>query len=114
SATVLLFHRFGWVGSTRHVTILVMIYVLSFLMVSTIKYYGFKDAEPFKKMKFNMLVIVILSFIVVAAEPCLSLFLIMLGYIASGPFTTLRLHKKNQQDKTAADNGVDTHSQKLV
>ncbi len=114
SATVLLFYRFGATGATRHATILVMIYMLSFLMVSTVKYYGFKDAEPFKKMKFNMVVIVILFSVVIAAEPGLTLFLIMLCYILSGPFTTLWLRKKRQQAEAAAGNGVNTPSQEPV
>jgi len=98
ATTVLLLHRFGGTGTTKHVTILIMIYVLSFLMVSTIKYYSFKQVELFRKMKFNMLVIVVLLFIVIAAEPSIAFFLIMLSYVFSGPFITLWLRKKHQSE----------------
>lgn len=98
AATVLLFHRFGGTGTTKHVTILIMIYVLSFLMVSTIKYYSFKQVELFRKMKFNMLVIVVLLFILIAAEPSIAFFLMVLCYVFSGPFITLWLRKKHQRE----------------
>ncbi len=113
-ATVLLLHRLGETGTTKHVTILIMIYALSFLMVSTVKYYGFKDAKLFKKMKFNMLVIVILFSMVVAAEPSLVLFLMILSYILSGLFTTLWLRKKNREIQTDASSGVEIPSQEAV
>lgn len=103
AATVLLYYRLGGTGTTKHVTILIMIYVLSLLMVSTIKYYSFKHTELFKKMKFNMLVVVVMFFIVIAAEPSIACFLIMLGYVLSGPFTTLRLRKKRQSEAAAGE-----------
>jgi len=113
ATTVLLYYRLGGTGTTKHVTILIMIYVLSFLMVSTIKYYSFKHTELFKKMKFNMLVVVVMFFIVIAAEPAIACFLIMLSYVLSGPFTTLRLRKK-RQSKAAAGKGLDTPYKKPV
>jgi CDP-diacylglycerol--serine O-phosphatidyltransferase len=114
ASTVLLAHRLGETGATRHVTILIMIYVLSFLMVSTVKYYSFKHAEPFKKMKFNVLVVVILFSIVIAAEPSFVFFLMMVGYILSGPFATLWLRKKRLQGKTVESDGADFPSQEPV
>ena len=113
AATVLLLHRFGGDGTTRHVTILIMIYVLSFLMVSTVKYYSFKHTALFKRMKFNMLVIVILFSIVIAAEPSVTLFLIMFAYVLSGPFTTLWLRKKNRTEEVPSER-VDIPSQEPV
>ena len=103
AATVLLLHRFGGTGTTKHVTILIMIYTLSFLMVSTIKYYSFKQVELFRKMKFNMLVVIVLLFIVIAAEPSIACFLIMLCYVISGPFTTMWLRKKHQSEAAAGE-----------
>lgn len=79
---------------------LVGIYLLSFLMVSTIKYESFKKAELFKKMKFNVLVGVILIFMVIAVKPQFFLFFIMLLYVSSGPIQGLihmfrSKHEKN-------------------
>ncbi len=103
AATVLLHHRLGGTGTASHVTILIMIYVLSCLMVSTMKYYSFKHAGLFKKMKFNMLVVVVMLFILMAAEPAIACFLIMLSYVISGPFTTLWLRKKRQGEAAASE-----------
>ena len=101
ASTVLLMYRFGGTGTTKHITIVIMIYALSFLMVSTIKYYSFKQAQLFKKMKFNMLVVVVLLFIVIAAEPSIALFAIVLSYVLSGPLTTLWLRNRQQDEETA-------------
>lgn len=114
AATVLLINRFNGSGTTRHVTILVMIYVLSFLMVSTIKYYSFKRTGLFHAMKFNMLVVMILLAIVVAAEPSVTFFLMMLAYIISGPFSTLWLRKKSHADDSAGNTDTDTPSQETI
>jgi CDP-diacylglycerol--serine O-phosphatidyltransferase len=113
-ATVLLLHRLGGNGSTRHVTILIMIYLLSFLMVSTLKYYSFKHATLFRRMKFNMLVVVILFSIVIAAEPSVACFVIMLAYVLSGPFTTLWLRKKNRAAEDMSNEIVDGPSEEPV
>ena len=72
-------------------------------MVSTLKYYSFKHAELYKKIKFNMLVVVFMFFIVVAAEPSIAGFLIMLCYVLSGPFTTLWLRKKRHNEAAAVE-----------
>ncbi len=94
AATVLLHQRLAGTGTASHVTILIMIYGLSCLMVSTLKYYSFKHAGLFRKMKFNMLVVIVMLFIVIAAEPAVACFLIILCYVLSGPFTTLWLRKR--------------------
>lgn len=111
ASTVLLFDRFGGTGTPKHVTIPVMIYLLSFLMVSTIKYYSFKQMSLFKEMKFNVLVLIVLVCIVIAAEPSISFFLIMLVYISSGPVSSLWLwRKKGREDPTASDCSDDVSS----
>jgi CDP-diacylglycerol--serine O-phosphatidyltransferase len=114
ASTVLLLYRLGGSGTTKHVTILIMIYALSFLMVSTIKYYSFKRPGLFKTMRFNMLVLVILFSIVVAAEPSVTFFLFMLAYILLGPFMTLWLRKKNHKKEGGPNDSVDVPSQEPV
>lgn len=113
ASTILLHHRLGGTGTAKHVTILIMIYILSFLMVSTMKYYSFKHAGLFTKMRFDMLVGMVMLFIVIAAEPAVACFLIMLFYVISGPFTTLWLRKKRHRE-AAAGNKLDTPHEKPV
>ena len=80
--------------------IIVMIYVLSFLMVSTIKYLSFKEFNIRHRKPFNVLVSIILICIVIAYKPRIILFFIMLSYILSGPVITLyRLHGRRSQTK---------------
>ena len=56
ATTVLMSHRLGLNCDENKVLMLIMLYALSFLMVSSIKYNSFKKPELFKKMSFNVLV----------------------------------------------------------
>ncbi|MBW2601388.1 MAG: CDP-diacylglycerol--serine O-phosphatidyltransferase [Deltaproteobacteria bacterium] len=114
AATVLLLDRIGGAGASKHVTIPIMIYVLSFLMVSTIKYHSFKKASLFKQMKFNMLVLVVLVCIVIAAEPSISFFLMAFVYILSGPFTALWFRRKKNAEEHVSDQPENTPSEESL
>lgn len=96
SATVLLFHRFGW-GSYKKLAILILIYFLAFLMVSGFRYYSFKDPELIKRQPFAFLVLAILLLIVIAAEPVLMLFVVFLAYISSGPIGFLMTYPRRRR-----------------
>jgi len=89
AATVLLFHSLGQGGTTKHVVILVLVYLLGFFMVSNIKYYSFKDIGLARRMPFRFLVALILLFILIAAEPYIMIFVLAFGYALSGPVLTL-------------------------
>jgi CDP-diacylglycerol--serine O-phosphatidyltransferase len=98
AATAVLFcHRLGIQGRINPVFILIMLYILSFLMVSTIKYNSFKKPELFKKMNFNVLVGILLILIFIAAQPSVALFLLALAYVVSGPLINIRQYKKGNQ-----------------
>jgi len=84
SAMVLLFYHFGWPSSYKKVAILALIYLLAFLMVSSFRYYSFKDPELIKRQPFAMLVLAVLLLIVIAAEPVVMLFVIFFCYTFSG------------------------------
>jgi CDP-diacylglycerol--serine O-phosphatidyltransferase len=99
AATVLLHHRLGIGTSANKILILILIYILSFLMVSSIKFYSFKKPELFKKMNFNYLVAAVLIMIFIAAQPAIALFSIGLVYIMSGPFGFLRKYKALKKKK---------------
>ncbi len=89
ASTVLLFNHFGWPSSYKRMAILVLIYLLAFLMVSSIKYYSFKDPELIKKQPFGFLVLAVVLLIIVATEPAIMVFVLMLLYVLSGPITML-------------------------
>ena len=110
AAAVLFCHRFGFSGKLHPILILVLLYLLSFLMVSTIKYNSFKKPELFKKMNFNVLVAVILVLIFIAAQPSIALFLLGITYVISGPFSAIRHHKQAKKEKAETRKIDDHHS----
>lgn len=85
SAAVLFSHFLGVTGEVKHISLLLLVYILSYLMVSTHCYYSFKELPPFKVKRFQVLVAFLLLFILVAAEPQIMLFSLFLLYLASGP-----------------------------
>ncbi|MCD6560373.1 MAG: CDP-diacylglycerol--serine O-phosphatidyltransferase [Deltaproteobacteria bacterium] len=100
-ASIILFSTaIGGLSEGKHILIITTIYILSFLMVSTIDYPSFKELELTRKKTFNMLVTVILMLIVVAYKPKIMLFLLLLAYIFAGPLITIiRYHKKGSKTK---------------
>ncbi len=81
--------------------ILIIVYALSFLMVSTVDYFSFKEVELKKQRPFNVLVATILVLIVVAYKPKIMLFFILIVYVFSGPVITWYRHKKKRTAEEA-------------
>lgn len=104
ATTVLFVHRLGILGHINPILILILLYILSFLMVSTIKYNSFKKPELFRRMNFNVLVSVILILIFIAAQPSIALFLLGVVYVVSGPYITFKHHKKANQAAIGTQN----------
>jgi CDP-diacylglycerol--serine O-phosphatidyltransferase len=86
---VLVYYEAGDTGVSRHLIVLIVTYILAFLMVSTFKYYGFKDIDLFRRKPFRWLVIAILLLIVIAWEPVYTLFGLFFVYFISGPIVSL-------------------------
>jgi len=82
---ILVYYELGDTGVGKHLPVLIATYILAFLMVSTVKYFGFKDIELFRRKPFRWLVIAILLIIIVAYEPEYTLFGLFLAYAISGP-----------------------------
>lgn len=97
---VLFFLDMGFQTRFNHLPVLVLMYVLSFLMVSSIRYFSLKKIELFRAMNFNVLVSMILVLTLIAAKPSITLLLASLAYIASGPVClAVRAYRK----RTAGD-----------
>ncbi len=92
AVTILLFSRLNIAPDNYQIVFLVMLYSLSFCMVSSIKYNSFKKVSLFNKMKFNRLVGLVLVLATVAYEPWIVLFAVLSVYIVSGPLTLLYSH----------------------
>ena len=76
-------------GQMKDFSILVMVYFLSYLMVSTHKYLSFKHPETKKAKAFQVLVGMVLVIILIATKPEITLFGIALIYMLSGPLNDL-------------------------
>jgi CDP-diacylglycerol---serine O-phosphatidyltransferase len=100
ATTVLLYRKLGMGGDENPVLILVMLYTLSFLMVSTVKYRSFKKPGLFSRTNFNVLVTALLVLIFIAAQPSVALFLFGLAYVISGPFITLHYYRSMKHEKS--------------
>ena len=93
-ATLVLFTDYvpqEYLHSVISVGTLVLVYVLSFFMVSTIRFYSFKEISAFKAHPFSWMVTAILIFSLIASRPKVLGFVFFLGYLISGPLYTLFL-----------------------
>jgi CDP-diacylglycerol--serine O-phosphatidyltransferase len=102
---VLVYYEVGDTGVSRHLTVLIVTYILAFLMVSTFKYYGFKDIELFRRKPFRWLVIAIILLIVVAYEPEYTLFGLFFAYFISGPIISLVFVYRRRHPKPVIPEG---------
>ncbi len=90
-ATLVFFARFlpeSWVADVLPMGCLVLTYLLSFLMVSKVRYASFKEYGFVKAHPFSSMVTVILLFVLVGSQPRLLGFVILFGYMLSGPIHT--------------------------
>lgn len=93
---VLLFYELGGSGTVRQVSIMMLIYVLAFLMVSNVAYYSFKDPALLKRQPFFFLVLGIVLLISIVAKPEIMLFSLGCIYLISGPIWTLKRKRKDK------------------
>ena len=90
ATTILMYYFLGGEGATnKHITLLLLIYALAGLMVSTVPYYSFKDLHLRHRQPFWLLIVGIIVVQVTIAEPQLMLFSIFSLYALSGPVMLL-------------------------
>lgn len=115
ASLILLFYYLGGSGDIKHIAVLLAIYVLAFLMVSTVKYSSFKDLEPFRRRPFNTLVVFILLALLLAAEPQVMIFLFTTAYIVSGPLgelaSVLRGRRREAKESERSIHGHDAYGE---
>jgi len=85
ASSVILFHHLGFEGTFNHLMVLGAVLSLALLMVSSIKYYSFKDMDYFQRKPFISFVLIILIMTIVIAEPHITIFTFAVGYGLSGP-----------------------------
>ncbi len=104
-ATMVMFCRFlGATDTVKHLSILLLVYLLSYLMVSTHRYFSFKKVRIPPEKRFQVVVGMILLLILLATEPPITLFAAVLIYVLSGPLLdlyTVMDSRRNKKDKKA-------------
>ena len=101
ASCVLLFYHLGGTGTIKKVSIVLLIYLLAYLMVSSHSYNSFKDPELVKRQPFGFLVLAIIFIIVVVAQPEIMLFSMASIYVVSGPVgTVIRYLKQKSRHST--------------
>lgn len=97
-ATTVMFSRFlGATDTVKHVSILLLVYVLSYLMVSNHRYLSFKKVDIKKGKTFQIVVFMLLFLILLATEPPVTLFFVALIYMLSGPALAVQAVIKKQR-----------------
>jgi CDP-diacylglycerol--serine O-phosphatidyltransferase len=93
----------------RPFVVLVTIYVLALLMVSTVKFNSFKDLDPFLKRPFNTLVVFIFGTLLLFSEPQIMIFFAIAGYVISGPIGEIlgRLRRGGKKKPEESEKGTD-------
>ena len=94
ATSVAFYYEIGEWAPEKHIYILVTIYVLSFLMVSNVKYISFKKVEMFRRHPFHTLVGLVLVFVVIAAAPEIMGFIAMVIYVSSGVISTFIYYRR--------------------
>jgi len=95
SSLILFTSTIGGLTGFKDILVIIMIYILSFLMVSTVDYLSFKEINSKRQKPFNVLVTVILILLVIAYKPKIMLFFILTIYIILGPILTIyRIHRR--------------------
>ena len=107
--TVLLSFYLGGIGDTKHVTLLLMVYVLAFLMVSNFSYRSLKALDLSNRKPFRLLVVAVVLFVLIITEPQVMLFILGVVYIVSGPAELmLSLYRRRTREKMK-NAGQDIH-----
>lgn len=102
---VLLFYELGGTGPIKMFSVVLLVFLLAFLMISNFEYFSLKDPDLFKRQPFMMLVLAIMMLIVIVARPEIMLFIIGMAYLASGPIGCLlnRRRKKREEGLTPVE-----------
>lgn len=79
----------SWIANAVPLFCLVLMYTVSFMMVSTVRFFSFKEFGGLKAHPFSMMVTVLLLFVLVASRPKLLGFPVFLTYLVSGPIYTV-------------------------
>jgi CDP-diacylglycerol--serine O-phosphatidyltransferase len=104
-ATMVMFFRYlGTTDPVKHLSILLLVYLLSYLMVSTHRYLSFKKIRVPKEKRFQAVVGMMLVLTLLATEPPVTLFITALLYALSGLVLELYTFWRKRKKTTEPEN----------
>ncbi|MEW6409306.1 MAG: CDP-diacylglycerol--serine O-phosphatidyltransferase [Nitrospirota bacterium] len=108
-ATLVLFYEDIWDKLYgKNYLIIALVYLLAFLMVSTIKYHGVKEMEFKKRKPFWILVISVLILAVIVIHPPVMLFVFSMAYIIWGIVEEIISYPKRKELEETPQEEVDS------
>lgn len=96
ATTIFFFHKMRLDPAHYSGVLLALTYVLSFLMVSGVKFHAFKDLTMVKEKPFSTTVAFVALLSLIAISPFVVTFAICGAYVLSGPILTLILYINNR------------------
>ena len=100
ASIVIMYYFLGGEGSpSKHVTLLLVIYGLAVLMVSSFPYFSLKNSDLRRRHPFWMLVSGVILITLVIAEPQIMFFMIFFLYTLSGPLLWCLTSSKRRREK---------------
>jgi CDP-diacylglycerol--serine O-phosphatidyltransferase len=98
AAFIWLCHQNNWQGLFSGIVATFFAFFIALLMVSNIRYSSFKEIDFKGRVPFVYVIIMVILFVAIAADPALVLFITFLTYALSGPVQTLlSLHRVRKQ-----------------
>jgi CDP-diacylglycerol--serine O-phosphatidyltransferase len=94
ATTVLFFHKLELNPANFSTSLLILTYVISFFMVSSVKFHAFKDLTLVRQQPFTSTVAFVLLLALIAAHPLVVPFLLCAAYVISGPILTIVWHAR--------------------
>jgi len=99
ATTVLFFDKLELNPGDYRLSLLILMFVISFFMVSSVKFHAFKDLTLVREKPFSSTVAFVLMLALIATAPFVVPFLICAAYVISGPILTVVLHLRNRRSK---------------
>jgi len=108
ATTVLFFDKVGLDPADFGIPLMIVTYLLSFFMVSAVRFHAFKDLTLVKQKPFSSTVAFVLLLALVAASPYVVPFLLCAAYVASGPILLLVEYVRRRRRRHGAESASES------
>jgi len=114
-ASWVLFHyflteKYNLEEEIKSLSVVLVVYALAFLMVSTFRYRNLKHLSVRERLPFHYLVMGVLVLIIVASKPAVFLFPLAILFAAHGPFESLIFFPRRKKERREQQNASETET----